>query len=478
MIFDEQRRCLFSSAYEYPQYYPQAGWVEQDAEELLGSVLHVARTAIGYASENKIDLVALGLTNQRETVLVWDRKTGRPLHRALVWQDRRTAKYCAELKESYGEERLADKTGLLFDPYFSASKIHWLLNKIDGAPAAAKRGEIGIGTVDSFLIFRLTSGRSYATDITNASRTSLFNIERSCWDDELCELFDIPITALPQMLACDANFGETDPDILGVNLPILGVAGDQQAAAIGQGCFEPGSIKSTYGTGCFILVNSGAQKKQSKHRLLTTIAYEIDGQKDFALEGSIFVAGAVIQWLRDALHIIEDAPATESMASALDSNHSVYLVPAFTGLGAPYWRAEARGAIFGLTRDTGRKELARAALESVAYQTHDLIAAMKNDGVTPTSLRVDGGMVSNDWFMQFLADILDLPVQRPFVMETTALGAAILAGMGAGLYPPFKEMRKENLAIEQYFQPKMLSNQRDKLLSGWEDAITKLLGKP
>ena len=421
-----------------------------------------------------VSIAGIGITNQRETTLVWDRATGDCIYNAIVWQDRRTSKTCQSLKNQFGEEALNAKTGLLFDPYFSATKIGWILDHVKGARDRAARGELACGTVDSFLIYRLTGGASHFTDATNASRTNLFNIHTQQWDKELLDLFDVPASLLPKVLDCADHYGTTDPDILGQSIPILGVAGDQQAAAIGQCCFESGSIKSTYGTGCFVLMNTGSLCVTSQNRLLSTVAYRLDGKPSYALEGSIFIAGAAVQWLRDEMKLIQAAGDTEDLVKQVEERLPVYLVPAFTGLGAPHWDSEARGAIFGLTRDTGPADFVRAALESVCYQTHDLFAAMAEDGITPKALRVDGGMVANNWVVQRLSDILNLPVDRPVVMETTALGAAYLAGLQAGLYDSLEDV-SANWQQDTQFTPDMDEKLRSKLLSGWQSAVSKVL---
>ncbi|MGB0412607.1 MAG: glycerol kinase GlpK, partial [Pikeienuella sp.] len=407
---------------EFAQHYPASGWVEHDAEEIWATTLKTAMQAMAGR-----DIAAIGVTNQRETVVIWDRTTGRPIHKAIVWQDRRTAGTCAQLRAEGAEEMVSAKTGLLLDPYFSATKIAWLLDSVDGARARAEAGELAFGTVDSWLIWRLTGGTSHVTDATNASRTMLYNIHDGGWDDDLLRLFGVPKAMLPRVLDCAADFGVTDEAVLGASVPIRGVAGDQQAATVGQACFQPGMMKATYGTGCFALMNTGATAVRSDNRLLTTIAHQLDGAPTYALEGAIFIAGAVVQWLRDGLKLIENASETQAMAAGSDPANRLFLVPAFTGLGAPHWDADARGAIFGLTRNSGPDDFARAALESVAFQTVDLLAAMKADGAKGQGvLRVDGGMTASDWTMQAIADFTGAPVDRPVVTETTALGAAYL----------------------------------------------------
>ncbi|HEY9567329.1 MAG TPA: glycerol kinase GlpK, partial [Thalassobaculum sp.] len=427
---------------EFRQIYPASGWVEHDPEEIWSTALAVTREAIDAAEAAGLKVAALGITNQRETTIVWDRGTGRAIHNAIVWQDRRTAGACARLRDEGLEDLVTERTGLLLDPYFSATKVTWILDHVDGARDRAARGELAFGTVDSFLMWRLTGGRVHVTDATNAARTNLCGLTTGEWDDRLLEIFSVPRSLLPEIRDCTADFGETDAAVLGRRLPVLGIAGDQQAAAVGQACFRPGDIKSTYGTGCFVILNTGDAPVRSSNRLLTTLCYRIGGKPTYALEGAIFVSGAVVQWLRDGLGIIQAASETEALARSVKDSGGVYLVPAFTGMGAPYWDAEARGAMFGLTRDTGRAHLARAALEAVAYQTRDLFRAMAEDGVKPGILRVDGGMAANDWLMQFLADVLTIPVERPRVTETTALGAAALAALQAGIHGSLDDVAK------------------------------------
>ena len=475
MIFDRSGHVVAVAQQEFRQIYPRDGWVEHDPEELWQSVLAVSRQALRQAEEAGRRVAGIGITNQRETTLVWERRSGRPIGNAIVWQDRRTAAYCAELKAAGMQERVAEKTGLLLDPYFSATKLAWLLDHVDTARERAQRGELAFGTVDSFLLWRLTGGTVHATDATNASRTMLFNIHTQQWDASLLELFRIPPSLLPEVKDCSADFGATDAALFGRALPIGGIAGDQQAAAIGQACLEPGMIKSTYGTGCFVLMNTGAKAVRSQHGLLTTVAYRVKGQTSYAVEGSIFVAGAAIQWLRDGLKLIDSAAQVEALAQGLDSNRGVYLVPAFTGLGAPHWDPHARGAIFGLTRDTGVAEIARAALEAVGYQTHDLMDAIKRDsGTGAKALRVDGGMAANNWFLQFLADLLAIPVERPRVTETTALGAAFLAGVQFGLFASLADIA-QHWQRDALFTPRLGRAERDRLLRGWQKAVARVL---
>lgn len=428
------------------------------------------------SSNGADEVAAIGITNQRETTLIWERDTGRPIHNAIVWQDRRTAEMCTDLKAAGHEAEVTRRTGLLLDPYFSGTKIAWLLDNVDGARSAAEAGKLAFGTIDTYLLWHLTGGRVHATDATNACRTLLYDITKGAWSDSLLELLRIPRALLPEVRDSATNFGETDPELFGKAVAITGIAGDQQAATVGQACFEPGMMKSTYGTGCFALLNTGDEPVFSNNRLLTTVAYQLDGRPTYALEGSIFVAGAAVQWLRDGIKIIEDAAHSGELAEAADINQSVYLVPAFVGLGAPYWDAECRGAMFGLTRNTGRAEFARAALESVCFQTRDLLEAMRKDwgAATDTVLRVDGGMVASDWTMQRLADTLDAPVDRPRVLETTALGAAYLAGMHVGLYPGPKEFAG-NWSLERRFEPEMDRDTRDANYAGWQDAVRRTL---
>ncbi len=475
IVFDSTLTPVASAQQEFTQHFPNSGWVEHDPEEIWSSVLATSRQAIQKVGIQNV--TAIGITNQRETTLIWDRETGKPIHNAIVWQDRRTADLCNSLKADGHEPLITEHTGLLLDPYFSATKVKWLLDNVDGAHEKAKAGKLAFGTVDTFLIWRLTGGQSHVTDATNAARTMLYDIRNGCWDAEICALLDIPKNLLPEVKDCAAEFGETQPDLLGKSIPVLGVAGDQQAATVGQACFEPGMMKSTYGTGCFALLNTGDQMINSHNRLLTTIAYQLDGRPTYALEGSIFIAGAAVQWLRDGMNIVKDASETGTMAEAADPAQDVYLVPAFTGLGAPYWDAECRGAIFGLTRNSGPNELARAALQAVGYQTGDLLEAMRSDwpGLeSGSTLRVDGGMTASDYTMQFLADITGTKVGRPTVLETTALGAAWLAGHKAGIYPDQATFAK-NWALNQSFEPQMPTDIRNKLTNGWKEAVRRTL---
>jgi len=478
ILFDQDYSIRSLAQKEFTQHYPRSGWVEHDAEEIWRSVISTCREAMAGADATAKDIAAIGIANQRETVVVWDRKTGEPIHRAIVWQDRRTAPACAALRDDGRELKVTAKTGLLLDPYFSGTKLAWLLDNVEGARVRAKRGELAFGTIDSFLIWRLTSGRVHATDATNASRTLLYDIHVGAWDDELLALLRVPRAGLPAVLDCAAEFGDVSADLFGGAIPIRGVAGDQQAAMTGQACFQPGMMKSTYGTGCFALLNTGTEAVASNNRMLTTIAYQLDGAPTYALEGAIFIAGAAVQWLRDGLGIIEQASETGAIAAKADPAQDVYLVPAFVGLGAPHWDAEARGVLSGLTRATGPNELAKAALEAVCYQTRDLLEAMQGDwpgaASQRTVLRVDGGMVASDWTMQCLADFLAAPVDRPQVLETTALGAAWLAGMKSGFYPGLDAFAA-SWRCERRFEPNMSDTERDAKYAGWKDAIRRTL---
>ena len=473
ILFDSSGSSVFSSQLEFTQYFPRDGWVEHDPEEIWSTTLAVVQDALKYAQEQAKEIGAIGITNQRETTVVWDKATGEPVYNAIVWQDRRTAEYCENMRKKGREQLVTTKTGLLLDPYFSGTKLNWILENVDKARSRAEKGQLAFGTIDSFLIWRLTGGKFHTTDATNASRTLMFNIHQQSWDEELLELFAIPRSMLPEVLDCAADFGTTDGDVIGVEIPIAGVAGDQQAALIGQACFEPGMIKSTYGTGCFMVLNTGTWALSSKNKLLTTVGYRLNGKTTYALEGSIFVAGAAVQWLRDGIGIIDSAGTTEALASSLDSNNGVYIVPAFTGLGAPHWDPDARGAIFGITRDTGPAELVRATLESICYQTLDLLEAKRRDGVQATRLRVDGGMVGNQWFCGFLADILDITVERPVFTETTALGAAFLAGLQVGIFSSLEAI-KEVWKVDQSFAPTIDTAERAKLVETWHQCVGKV----
>jgi glycerol kinase len=477
ILFDGQMMVVGSGQKEFTQHYPASGWVEHDPEEIWASVVATVKAALKAAGRHASEVAALGITNQRETVVIWAKATGKPIHNAIVWQDRRTAPLCQKLKKQGLEKKFTRKTGLLLDPYFSGTKIAWMLDKVKGARKRAEKGELLAGTIDSFLIWRLTGGKVHATDATNASRTLVYNIEKNAWDDELLAILNIPAKMLPEVKDCADDYGITEKNLFGAEIEILGVAGDQHAATIGQACFEPGMMKSTYGTGCFALLNTGSDLVRSKNRLLTTIAYRLNGKTTYALEGSIFIAGAAVQWLRDGIKVIGKAEQSGKLAAEADPTQNVYLVPAFVGLGAPHWDAEARGAIFGLTRNSGPAEFARAALEAVAYQTRDLLDAMRKDwkgASAKTVLRVDGGMVASDWTMQRLADILDAPVDRPTILETTALGAAWLAGSKAGVWPKAREFAK-SWALEHRFQPDMDDSVRTAKLAGWRDAVRRTL---
>ena len=477
ILFDADLRVTATAQEEFPQIYPQPGWVEHDPTDLWSTVAGTARAVLEKAGIEAAEIAAIGITNQRETTLIWDRATGQPIHNAIVWQDRRTAPLCTRLVEEGFEPEVTAKTGLLLDPYFSGTKVAWLLENVPGARARAEAGELAFGTVDSFLIWKLTGGARHVTDATNAARTMLYNIRDGEWDAEICARLNIPMALLPEVQDCASDFGTTRPDLFGREIPILGVAGDQQAATLGQACFEPGMMKSTYGTGCFALLNTGAEMVTSQNRLLTTIAYRLNGQTTYALEGSIFIAGAVVQWLRDGLQIIRAASETQALAEAADPAQEVVLVPAFTGLGAPYWRPDCRGAIYGLTRNSGRAELARAALESVGYQTRDLLEAMRADWPQASEgvLRVDGGMSASDPAMQFLADIIGAPVDRPEVLETTALGAAWLAGMQAGIYPASETFARD-WALQRRFEPGMNEETRAAKYARWRRAVLATMG--
>ena len=476
ILFDRDGTSRAVAQRELPQIFPDDGWVEHDPEDIWSHTVALCREVIAKATE---PIAAIGITNQRETAVVWDRRTGKPVHNAIVWQDRRGAPLCRQLLEQGMEPKIQAKTGLLIDSYFSATKIAWILENVPGARAAAEAGELLFGTIDCFLLYRLTGGKVHATDITNASRTMLYNIHELGWDDELLELFRIPRSMLPEVRDNAASFGKSEVSAIGVSLPIGGMAGDQQSALIGQACFKPGMIKSTYGTGCFALLNTGNKAMASRNRLLTTVGYRLKGELAYAIEGSIFVAGAAVQWLRDGLKLIHQAGETEALARSIAGNNGVYLVPAFTGLGAPYWDPSARGALFGLTRDTGIAEVVRSALEAVCYQTRDLMEAMASDAkagganLGAQMLRVDGGMVRNDWVMQFLADILDVPVERPVVAETTALGAAICAGLGTGIYSSLDEVAS-TWQRDRLFKPTMPQVDREHLYKGWRAAVKRV----
>ncbi|MBC8267500.1 MAG: glycerol kinase GlpK [Rhodospirillaceae bacterium] len=477
IVFDAQHAPVAVAQEEFHQHFPQSGWVEHEPEDIWNTTLSTCSEAIEKAGIAAGDIAAIGITNQRETTVVWDRETGKAIHRAIVWQDRRTADNCAGLKANGLEADVSARTGLLLDPYFSGTKIAWILDNVDGARAQAEAGKLAFGTVDSFLLWRLSGGKVHATDATNASRTLLYDIHKGAWSEELCRHINVPMSMLPEVKDSAADFGETSPDVFGTAIAVRGIAGDQQAATVGQACFKPGMMKSTYGTGCFAVLNTGETPVVSSNKLLTTIAYQLDGKPTYALEGSIFIAGAAVQWLRDGLKVIDNAAEAGNLASQADENQSVYLVPAFVGLGAPYWDAEARGALYGITRGTGPAELAKAALESVGYQTRDLLEAMKGDWAgagSDTVLRVDGGMTASDWTMQFLSDILGVPVDRPRVQETTALGAAYLAGMRCGLYHGLEGFA-DTWALDQRFEPALDQEPRETLYAGWKESVRRTL---
>lgn len=477
IVFDRTARPVATAQTELPQHYPVSGWVEHDPEDIWRDAVAVVRQAIARAGLTAADIGAIGITNQRETSVIWDRDTGKPLHNAVVWQDRRGEPMCEMLRGAGHEPMVQQRTGLLLDPYFSATKFAWMLQNVDGAQELARAGRLALGTIDTFLLWRLTGGRVYATDATNASRTMLFDIHRQAWCPELCALFGVPIDLLPQVLDNAGWFGDSDPELFGASIPVTGMAGDQQAALVGQGCLAPGHAKATYGTGCFALVNTGGRALHSSSRLLTTVAYRLDGQPVYALEGSIFVAGAAIKWLRDGLGIITHASQTNNMATAVDGNGGVYLVPAFVGLGAPHWRADTRALITGMTLGTSAAHVARAALESIAYQTHDLVAAMRLDGAELKQLKVDGGMAANDWFCGFLGSVLGNQVVRPSMLESTARGAALLAGHGIGLWPDLARAG-ESGGPGQIFESTITAAERHALLHGWRSALAQTLLRP
>ena len=474
IIFDQQYAIVEQAQQEFAQHFPDSGWVEHNPADIWQTSLDTARQALANSGISADQIAAIGITNQRETTLLWDRNSGEPVYNAIVWQDRRTADYCNSLKDQGQESMITSKTGLLLDPYFSATKVAWILDSVEGARARAEAGELAFGTMDTWLLWNLTEGRSHATDATNASRTMLYNIHQGSWDNELLSLFNIPSSVLPEVKDCAADFGHSS--LLGAEIPILGIAGDQHAATLGQACFDTGMMKSTYGTGCFALLNTGETAVTSNNRLLTTIAYQLDGKTTYALEGSIFIAGAAVQWLRDGLGIIDSAKQSGELAAEADDSQQVYMIPAFTGLGAPWWDADARGALIGLTRGTGPAEISRAALESVCYQTLDLLNAMQADWQqsADTVLRVDGGMVASDWTMQRLADILQSPVDRPIIAETTALGAAWLAGSRAGVWPDQAGFA-QSWKLDKNFAPQMALEERDSKVAGWDKAVRRVL---
>ena len=475
ILFDRDAQPVSVAQRELGQHYPERGWVEHDPERIWTDAIAVAREALSAVGADRV--AAIGITNQRETVVVWDRGTGEPIHRAIVWQDRRSAEECARLKADGAEELVRERSGLLLDPYFSATKIAWILDHVAGGRARAERGELACGTIDAFLLWRLTGGEVHATDVTNAARTSLFDIREGRWDAELCRLFRVPEALLPEVRDNSAIFGTTAAGLFDRPLTIGGMAGDQQAALFGQVCFAPGMTKSTYGTGCFMLVNTGSRMVSSRHRLLTTPAYRLNGETCYALEGSIFIAGAAVKWLRDGLGVIAQASETDSMATRVPDSHGVYMVPAFVGLGAPYWDPDARGAIFGLTLDASAAHLARAALEAVAYQTSDLADAMRRDGAEVAgTIRIDGGMAANRWLCQFLADVLQVPVERPQNLETTALGAAFLAGLSTSVWTDLRALER-TWKLRDRFEPAMAADRRDRLIDGWRKAVAKTLSR-
>ena len=473
IIYDHQARVVASTQQEFKQHYPRPGWVEHDPEEIWAAISAVTAEAMQKSGANAADVTGIGITNQRETTLIWDRESGRCIYNAIVWQDRRTAEACDVLKADGVETMLTQKTGLRLDPYFSATKIAWILENVAGARKLAENGELAFGTIDSFLLWRLSNGQVHATDASNASRTLLFNIHTQQWDEELLALFGIPANMLPEVHDCAHEFGIADCDALGGHIPVLGIAGDQQAALIGQAGFERGTVKSTYGTGCFVLANTADEALQSNNQLLTTVASRLDGKVSYGLEGSVFVAGSAMQWLRDELRLIDTASDSEAIAARTGVVDDVYVVPAFTGLGAPYWDPYARGAILGLTRGSGRDQIVTATLQAIAYQTRDLMDAMVDDGIAPSVIRVDGGMVHNDWFLQFLTDILDTPVERPVDIESTALGAAYLAGLCAGVFNSTTAVA-EMWASDRLFEPAMQDDRRRQLLDGWAAAISRV----
>ena len=476
IVFRQDISIAAQAQQEFPQHFPASGWVEHEPEDIWTSTIATCREALSKANLAAKDIAAIGITNQRETTVVWDRLTGQAIHRAIVWQDRRTAEICARLKADGHEPAISAKTGLIIDPYFSGTKVAWVLDQVPGARVRAERGELMFGTVDCYLLWRLTGGKVHATDATNASRTLLFNIRSGEWDDELLKILRVPRSMLPEVKDSSHHFGDSLPELFGGAIAIRGIAGDQQAATIGQACFSPGMVKATYGTGCFALINTGARPVASRNRLLTTVAYQLDGRRTYALEGAIFIAGAAVQWLRDGLRIIASAPESGALAAKADPGQDVYLVPAFVGLGAPYWQPEARGALFGLTRATAASELARAALEAVCYQTRDLLEAMHSDWSAGAKavLRVDGGMVASDWTMQFLADILDAPVERPTIGETTALGVAWLAGHKAGVWPDAQGFGKL-WRLDRDFKPALAAAERERKYAGWKRAVRAVL---
>ena len=474
ILFDLKGKPIFSSQKEFTQYFPKNGWVEHDPEEIWRTTIKTLKDVIKKARSLRGEVLTIGITNQRETTVLWDKKTGKTVYKAIVWQDRRTEDYCKKLRKQNKDTTIFNKTGLLIDPYFSGTKIKWILENIPKAKQLMNRNQLLFGTIDSFLIWRLTKGKVHATDATNASRTMIYNISSNKWDEAILKLLKINKNILPKVKDCADDYGQTHPSITEKSIPINGVVGDQQAATIGQCCFEPGSLKSTYGTGAFVLLNTGNKKIYSKNRLLTTIAYRIKGKTTYAMEGSIFIAGAGVQWLRDRMKFFKKASETEKLVKSLKDNNNIYLVPAFTGLGAPHWDANARGVLTGITRDTNPREIVRATIEAVAYQTYDLFEAMKHDGLRPKIVKVDGGMVMNNWFSQFLSDIVNVKVLRPNVQETTAAGAAFMAGLQIGVYKSLKDISKI-WHLDKKFSPSMNNKSRNQLLKGWSSAIKKTL---
>jgi len=474
ILFNLKGKPIYSSQKEFTQYFPKSGWVEHNPEEIWNTTKKTLKDVINKAQKLRGNILTIGITNQRETTVLWDKKTGKPVYKAIVWQDRRTEDFCKKLRKQNKETMIFNKTGLLIDPYFSGTKIKWILDNVAQARKLMSKQRLLFGTIDSFLIWRLTKGEVHATDATNASRTMIYNISSNKWDDTILKIFKIKKHILPEVKDCSDDYGYTHPSVTGKSIPITGVIGDQQAATVGQCCFEPGSLKSTYGTGAFVLLNTGSRKIYSKNRLLTTICYRLNGKTTYALEGSIFIAGAGVQWLRDRMKFIKKAPETEKIIKSLKNNAGIYLVPAFTGLGAPYWNVNARGVLSGITRDTGPKEIVRAIIESVAYQTYDLFESMRHDGLRPKLVKVDGGMVMNNWFSQFLSDIIDVQVLRPKVHETTALGAAFMAGLKIGAYKSLKDISK-NWSLDKKFNPKMKNKIRKSLVKGWSVAIKRTL---
>ena len=474
ILFNLKGKPIFSSQKEFTQYFPKDGWVEHNPEEIWSTTKKTLKDVINKAKKLRGNILTIGITNQRETTVLWDRKTGKSVYKAIVWQDRRTENFCKKLRKQNKETMIFNRTGLLIDPYFSGTKIKWIIDNVAQAKKLMSKQRLLFGTIDSFLIWRLTKGEVHATDATNASRTMIYNISNNKWDDTILKLFKIKKHILPEVKDCSDDYGYTHPSVTGKSIPITGVIGDQQAASVGQCCFEPGSLKSTYGTGAFVLLNTGSRKIYSKNRLLTTIGYRLNGKTSYALEGSIFIAGAGVQWLRDRMKFIKKAPESEKMVKSLKNNAGIYLVPAFTGLGAPYWNANARGVLSGITRDTGPKEIVRATIESVAYQTYDLFESMRYDGLKPKIVKVDGGMVMNNWFTQFLSDVVNVKILRPKVHETTALGAAFMAGLKIGTYKSLKDISK-NWSLDKKFSPKMKKKSRNLLLHGWTKAIKRAL---